>query len=112
LGIINFIRIADIRTVGATNSLTYESINKEFLMGIINSEIKPFNATAFKNGEFVEISEADVKGKWAVFFFYPADFTFVCPTELGDVADKYEELQKLGVEVFSVSTDTHFTHKA
>ena len=77
-------------------------------MGIINSEIKPFNATAFKNGEFVEISEADVKGKWAVFFFYPADFTFVCPTELGDVADKYEELQKLGVEVFSVSTDTHF----
>jgi len=81
-------------------------------MGIINSEIQPFNATAFKNGEFVEVSEADVKGKWAVFFFYPADFTFVCPTELGDVADKYEELQKLGVEVFSVSTDTHFTHKA
>jgi peroxiredoxin (alkyl hydroperoxide reductase subunit C) len=81
-------------------------------MGIINSEIKPFNATAFKNGEFVEVSEADVKGKWAVFFFYPADFTFVCPTELGDVADKYEELEKLGVEVFSVSTDTHFTHKA
>ena len=81
-------------------------------MGMINSEIKPFNATAFKGGEFVDISEADVKGKWAVFFFYPADFTFVCPTELGDVADKYEELQKLGVEVFSVSTDTHFTHKA
>ena len=81
-------------------------------MGMINSEIKPFNATAFKGGEFVEISEADVKGKWSVFFFYPADFTFVCPTELGDVADKYEELQKLGVEVFSVSTDTHFTHKA
>ena len=81
-------------------------------MGIINSEIKPFNATAFKNGEFVEVSDADVRGKWAVFFFYPADFTFVCPTELGDVADKYEELQKLGVEVFSVSTDTHFTHKA
>ena len=73
-------------------------------MGIVNSEIKPFNATAFKQGEFVEISEADVKGKWAIFFFYPADFTFVCPTELGDVADKYEELQKLGVEVFSVST--------
>jgi peroxiredoxin (alkyl hydroperoxide reductase subunit C) len=81
-------------------------------VGIINSEIKPFNATAFKNGEFVEISDTDVKGKWAVFFFYPADFTFVCPTELGDVADKYEELQQLGVEVFSVSTDTHFTHKA
>ena len=81
-------------------------------MGIINSEIKPFNATAFKQGEFVEISEADVKGKWSVFFFYPADFTFVCPTELGDVADYYDELQKMGVEVYSVSTDTHFTHKA
>ncbi|MED5388999.1 MAG: redoxin domain-containing protein, partial [Pseudomonadota bacterium] len=81
-------------------------------MALINSEIQPFNATAFKQGEFVEISEADVKGKWAIFFFYPADFTFVCPTELGDVADKYEELQKQGVEVFSVSTDTHFTKKA
>ena len=81
-------------------------------MALINSEIQPFNATAFKQGEFVDISEADVKGKWAIFFFYPADFTFVCPTELGDVADKYDELQKLGVEVFSVSTDTHFTHKA
>ena len=50
--------------------------------------------------------------EWSVFFFYPADFTFVCPTELGDVADHYEELQKLGVDVYSVSTDTHFTHKA
>ena len=79
---------------------------------MINTEIKPFSATACKQGEFVEVTEADVKGKWAVFFFYPADFTFVCPTELGDVADKYEELQKLGVEVYSVSTDTHFTHKA
>ena len=81
-------------------------------VALINSEIQPFNATAFKQGEFVEISDADVKGKWAIFFFYPADFTFVCPTELGDVADKYEELQNMGVEVFSVSTDTHFTHKA
>ncbi|MFY0699252.1 MAG: redoxin domain-containing protein, partial [Bermanella sp.] len=79
---------------------------------MINTEIKPFNATAFKQGEFVDVSEKDALGKWSVFFFYPADFTFVCPTELGDVADKYEELQKLGVEVFSVSTDTHFTHKA
>ena len=81
-------------------------------MSVINTEIKPFKAQAFKNGKFVEVSDADVKGKWAVFFFYPADFTFVCPTELGDVADHYEELQKLGVEVYSVSTDTHFVHKA
>lgn len=81
-------------------------------MSLINTQILPFNATAFKNGEFIEVSEADVAGKWAIFFFYPADFTFVCPTELGDLADYYEELQGLGVEVYSVSTDTHFTHKA
>ncbi|MBA3981415.1 MAG: peroxiredoxin [Alcanivorax sp.] len=81
-------------------------------MSVINTEIKPFKAQAFKNGEFLEVSDTDVKGKWAVFFFYPADFTFVCPTELGDVADYYDEFQKLGVEIYSVSTDTHFTHKA
>jgi peroxiredoxin (alkyl hydroperoxide reductase subunit C) len=81
-------------------------------MSLINTEIKPFKATAFHNGKFVELTEADVKGKWSVFFFYPADFTFVCPTELGDMADLYPEFQKLGVEVYSVSTDTHFTHKA
>jgi peroxiredoxin (alkyl hydroperoxide reductase subunit C) len=92
--------------------ISHLNSKEEYLLGIISSEIKPFNATAFRQGEFVEISEADVKGKWSVFFFYPADFTFVCPTELGDVADKYEELQKMDVEVFSVSTDTHFTHKA
>ncbi|OFE13397.1 peroxiredoxin [Pseudohongiella acticola] len=81
-------------------------------MSLINTEVKPFKATAFHNGEFVEITEADLKGKWSVVFFYPADFTFVCPTELGDLADNYAELQSRDVEVYSVSTDTHFTHKA
>ena len=81
-------------------------------MSLINTEIKPFKATAFHNGKFVDLTEADVKGKWSIFFFYPADFTFVCPTELGDMADLYPEFQKLGVEVYSVSTDTHFVHKA
>ncbi|TBR43937.1 alkyl hydroperoxide reductase subunit C [Marinomonas agarivorans] len=79
---------------------------------LINTQIKPFNASAFKQGDFIEVSDADLKGKWSVFFFYPADFTFVCPTELGDIADHYEEFQKRGVEIYSVSTDTHFTHKA
>lgn len=79
---------------------------------IINTKLLPFNATAFHNGEFVELSEKDLADKWSVVFFYPADFTFVCPTELGDMADHYAELQKMGVEVYSVSTDTHFTHKA
>jgi peroxiredoxin (alkyl hydroperoxide reductase subunit C) len=81
-------------------------------MSLINTSIKPFKAQAFKQGKFIEVTDADTKGKWAVFFFYPADFTFVCPTELGDVADHYAELQRLDVEVYSVSTDTHFTHKA
>jgi NADH-dependent peroxiredoxin subunit C len=81
-------------------------------MSLINTEVKPFNATAFHNGEFIDVSEESLKGKWSIFFFYPADFTFVCPTELGDLADNYEEFKKLGVEIYSVSTDTHFTHKA
>ena len=82
-------------------------------MGIIGSTIKPFTATAFQKGkDFFDVTEKDIEGKWAVFFFYPADFTFVCPTELGDVADNYAKLQDMGVEVYSVSTDTHFTHKA
>jgi peroxiredoxin len=81
-------------------------------VSLINKQIKPFTAEAFKDGAFVTVSDEDIKGKWAVFYFYPADFTFVCPTELGDLADHYAELQKLDVEVFSVSTDTHFTHKA
>jgi peroxiredoxin (alkyl hydroperoxide reductase subunit C) len=86
--------------------------SRRITMALINTKIKPFNATAFKNGEFVKVSDQDLQGKWSVFFFYPADFTFVCPTELGDVADHYDELQARGVEVYSVSTDTHFTHKA
>ncbi len=81
-------------------------------MSLINTPIKPFKAQAFKDGKFIEVTEADVKGKWSVFFFYPADFTFVCPTELEDLADHYDEFQKLGVEIYSVSTDTHFSHKA
>ena len=79
---------------------------------IINSQLPEFSVNAFVNGEFKTVTSADVLGKWAVFFFYPADFTFVCPTELVDVAEKYDELKALGVEVYSVSTDSHFVHKA
>jgi NADH-dependent peroxiredoxin subunit C len=81
-------------------------------MPLVNTEIKPFSATAFHNGEFVAVSDDDFRGKWTVAFFYPADFTFVCPTELGDLADHYSEFEKLGVQIYSISTDTHFTHKA
>jgi len=81
-------------------------------MSLINSSVKPFKATAFHNGKFIDVSDASFKGKWSVVMFYPADFTFVCPTELEDLADNYAEFQKMGVEVFGVSTDSHFAHKA
>ncbi len=81
-------------------------------MSLINTRIKPFKATAFHKDDFVTVTDADLKGKWSVFVFYPADFTFVCPTELEDLADTYAEFTKLGVEIYGVSTDTHFAHKA
>ena len=81
-------------------------------MSLINTQVKSFKATAYHNGKFVDVSEDTLKGKWNVFVFYPADFTFVCPTELEDLADRYSEFKKLGVEVYGISTDTHFAHKA
>lgn len=81
-------------------------------MSLINTKIKPFKTTAYHNGKFVDVSNDSLLGKWSVFVFYPADFTFVCPTELEDLADNYAEFQKMGVEIYSVSTDTHFSHKA
>ncbi|KZB92473.1 alkyl hydroperoxide reductase subunit C [Priestia flexa] len=81
-------------------------------MSLIGTEVKPFVAQAYQQGEFLEVTEENFKGKWSVVCFYPADFTFVCPTELGDLQDQYAALKELGVEVYSVSTDTHFTHKA
>lgn len=81
-------------------------------MSLINTEVKPFKAQAYQGGKFIEVTEADLKGKWSAVVFYPADFTFVCPTELEDLADNYAEFQKLGVEIYGVSTDTHFAHKA
>jgi peroxiredoxin len=81
-------------------------------MSLINTTLLPFKATAYHGGKFVPVTQDSLKGKWSVVVFYPADFTFVCPTELGDLADHYPEFKKLGVEIYGVSTDTHFTHKA
>jgi len=67
---------------------------------------------AFVRGDFADISKADLLGKWSVMVFYPADFTFVCPTELSDLADLYEDFQRINTEVYAVSTDSHFVHKA
>jgi peroxiredoxin (alkyl hydroperoxide reductase subunit C) len=79
---------------------------------LINTKLKDFKAQAYHNDSFKTVTQNDLAGKWAILFFYPADFTFVCPTELVDLAEKYPELKSMGVEVYSVSTDTHFTHKA
>lgn len=87
-------------------------IKEDIGMPLINKEVADFSAQAYVNDEFKTITKADILGKWSVFFFYPADFTFVCPTELEDLQMKYAEFQKAGCEVYSVSCDTHFVHKA
>jgi NADH-dependent peroxiredoxin subunit C len=78
----------------------------------INNQAPKFEAQAFHNGEVKSIKLDDYKGKWVVLFFYPADFTFICPTELGEMADNYQQFQDLNTQVLSVSTDTVFVHKA
>ncbi|GIN72293.1 alkyl hydroperoxide reductase subunit C [Bacillus sp. J14TS2] len=83
-------------------------------MSLIGKKVEPFTASAYNssNGEFIEVSDENLKGQWNVVCFYPADFSFVCPTELEDLQNQYAELKELGAEVYSVSTDTHFVHKA
>lgn len=81
-------------------------------MSLINKEISDFSVQAFQNSDFKTVTKADIMGKWSVFFFYPADFTFVCPTELEDLSNLYDEFNKIGCEIYSVSCDTHFVHKA
>ena len=71
-------------------------------MSLINTTVKPFKATAYHHGKFVDLTEASLKGHWSVLFFYPADFTFVCPTELGDLADHYDTFNAMGVEGYGV----------
>lgn len=81
-------------------------------MSLINREVRDFRAEAFHENAFKTVTRADMLGKWNVFFFYPADFTFICPTELEDLAEKYEQFQAIGCQVYAVSTDSHFVHKA
>lgn len=81
-------------------------------MSLINKEVADFTVQAYVNNTFKEVSKADIMGKWSVFFFYPADFTFVCPTELEDLENTYPKFKEAGCDVYSVSTDTHFVHKA
>ena len=81
-------------------------------MSIINKEVNDFSVQAYVDNSFKTVTKNDILGKWSVFFFYPADFTFVCPTELEDLQNIYDKFQDAGCEIYSVSTDTHFVHKA
>lgn len=81
-------------------------------MSLINREISDFSVMSYHEGAFEKVTKADVLGKWSVFFFYPADFTFVCPTELEDLQNKYADFRAAGCEIYAVSTDSHFVHKA
>lgn len=81
-------------------------------MNFVGHEIEDFKVNAYHDGETTEVSKKDVLGKWSVFFFYPADFSFVCPTELEALQDKYEDFKKANAEIYSVSEDTEFVHKA
>lgn len=100
-----------IHEVCISDSITKRQM-EEITMSLIGKTIEDFKVQAYVNNEFKEVTKEDVLGKWSVFFFYPADFTFVCPTELEDLANKYEEFKAINTEIYSVSCDSHFVHKA
>lgn len=100
-----------IHEVCISDSITKRQM-EEINMSLIGKTIEDFKVQAYVNNEFKEVTKEDVLGKWSVFFFYPADFTFVCPTELEDLANKYEEFKAINTEIYSVSCDSHFVHKA
>ncbi|MDR2134870.1 MAG: peroxiredoxin [Treponema sp.] len=81
-------------------------------MSMIHKEVSDFSVDAFQGNAFKTVTRADILGKWSVFFFYPADFTFVCPTELEDLQNRYNDFRAIGCEIYSISCDTHFVHKA
>jgi peroxiredoxin len=92
------------------NDEIYEDVWSPLTVGDMVPEGLSFEV--YQNEEIKKMSFKDLRGKWTVLFFYPADFTFVCPTELGEMADLYEQFKKEGAEIVSVSTDTVFVHKA
>lgn len=76
-------------------------------MSLLYKEVDDFEAYAYHQKQFKKITKKDLLGKWTLFFFYPADFTFVCPTELEDLQEKYQEFKKVNCEIYAISTDTH-----
>ena len=86
----------------------YDSFNQT----LVGSQVPNMELEAYQDDKIKKIKLHDYEGKWLVVFFYPSDFTFVCPTELEELADNYESFKKLGAEILSVSTDTVYVHKA
>jgi peroxiredoxin (alkyl hydroperoxide reductase subunit C) len=97
---------------GECESCEYDLFNDGFNAAEIGETIPDFEVEAFHENDIKKIKLSDYKNEWLILFFYPADFTFVCPTELEEMADNYEEFKKLGAQVLSISTDTVFAHKA
>lgn len=95
-----------------THTNNWKKHKEAFIMSLVGKKVQPFVADAYHNGKFIKVSDQDLLGQWSIFCFYPADFSFVCPTELEDLQNQYADLKELGVEVYSVSTDTHYVHKA
>jgi len=86
---------------------------KKMSSSMVLKKMPEFKMDAYdaKSGHYTEVKSEDYAGKWSVVCFYPADFTFVCPTEIAAMNAKYDEFQELGVEILAVSTDTKFSHK-
>lgn len=97
---------------GCCDDLTYEDDTLLVDFPIIGKQVPDLAFDFYQAEKFHSSHFSDLKGKWIVVFFYPADFTFICPTELEEMQEHYAKFQELGAEVLSVSTDTKFTHKA
>lgn len=101
------------KTVTNENNQTETKKEKKMSSTMVLRRMPEFKMDAYDaaTGHYTEVSSEDYKGKWTVICFYPADFTFVCPTEIAAMNAKYDEFQELGVEILPVSTDTKFSHK-
>lgn len=105
------IKTFSLRLISILFIIRLSKIEDDIILSLVGKEIIEFSAQASQNEEFITVTDEDIKDKWAIFCFYPANFSFVSPTELGDLQEQYESLKSLSVEICSASTDTHFAHK-
>jgi len=102
-----------VKSDGNIEANTQQQENKTMVGTMVRREMPEFEMDAYNaaTGHYTTVKSSDYKGKWSVICFYPADFTFVCPTEIAAMNAKYDEFQALGVEILAVSVDTKFSHK-